>query len=76
MVIGAEALRTIGTHGLLGDLMFVGAGLSFATFGMLLRLWRITPMRAVGGDERRVARLPADRGADDRVCRIWSQPAG
>jgi drug/metabolite transporter (DMT)-like permease len=45
-VIGAEALRTIGTHGLIGDLMFVGAGLSFATFGMLLRLWRVTPMRA------------------------------
>jgi drug/metabolite transporter (DMT)-like permease len=46
-VIGAEALTTIGTHGLLGDLMFAGAGLSFAMFGMLLRLWHITPMRAV-----------------------------
>ena len=45
-LIGAEALRTIGTHGLIGDLMFAGAGLFFATFGMLLRLWRITPMRA------------------------------
>jgi drug/metabolite transporter (DMT)-like permease len=47
MVIGAEALATIGTHGLLGDLMFVAAGLSFATFGLLLRLWRISPLRAV-----------------------------
>jgi drug/metabolite transporter (DMT)-like permease len=47
-VIGAEALTTIGTHGLLGDLMFAGAGSSFAVFGMLLRLWRVTPMRAVG----------------------------
>lgn len=46
--IGAEALTTIGAHGLLGDLMFAGAGSSFAIFGMLLRLWRITPMRAVG----------------------------
>jgi drug/metabolite transporter (DMT)-like permease len=45
-VIGAEALRTIGTHGLIGDLMFVGAGFSFATFGTLLRLWRVAPMRA------------------------------
>jgi drug/metabolite transporter (DMT)-like permease len=46
-VIGGEALATIGTHGLLGDLAFVTAGLLFATFGMLLRLWQITPMRAV-----------------------------
>ncbi len=47
-VIGGEALATIGTHGLLGDLAFVTAGLLFATFGVLLRLWQITPMRAVG----------------------------
>ena len=47
-VIGAEALATIGTHGLLGDLSFALAGLSFAIFGTLLRLWRIAPMRAVG----------------------------
>jgi drug/metabolite transporter (DMT)-like permease len=46
-VIGGEALATIGTHGLLGDLAFVTAGLMFATFAMLLRLWQITPMRAV-----------------------------
>jgi drug/metabolite transporter (DMT)-like permease len=47
MVIGGEALTAIGTHGLLGDLSFVFAGTMFATFGILLRLWRITPMRAV-----------------------------
>jgi drug/metabolite transporter (DMT)-like permease len=47
MVIGAEALATIGTHGLLGDASFAAAGLSFATFGMLLRLWAIAPTRAV-----------------------------
>jgi drug/metabolite transporter (DMT)-like permease len=45
-VIGAEALRTMGTQGLLGDLLFVAAGSSFAIFGMLLRLWRIDPIRA------------------------------
>jgi drug/metabolite transporter (DMT)-like permease len=48
MVIGAEALTTIGTHGLLGDASFVAAGLSFAMFGMLLRQWAIAPTRAVG----------------------------
>ena len=46
-VIGGEALATMGTHGLIGDLAFVTAGLMFATFGMLLRLWQIAPMRAV-----------------------------
>ena len=45
-VIGHEALTTIGTHGLVGDLSFALAGLMFATFGMLLRMWRIEPMRA------------------------------
>jgi drug/metabolite transporter (DMT)-like permease len=45
-VIGAEALATIGAHGLFGDLLFVTAGLFFATFGMLLRRWRISPTHA------------------------------
>src|SRR5580658_2414224 len=45
-VIGAEALRTMGSQGLFGDLLFVAAGCSFAIFGMLLRLWRLPPMRA------------------------------
>ena len=45
-VIGTEALRTMGRDGLLGDLLFVAAGSSFAVFGMLLRLWSIAPMRA------------------------------
>jgi drug/metabolite transporter (DMT)-like permease len=47
VVIGAEALATIGTHGLIGDLSFVTAGLMFAVFGTLLRLWRVAPTRAV-----------------------------
>lgn len=45
-VIGAEALHTMGRDGVLGDLLFVAAGSSFAVFGMLLRLWQIAPMRA------------------------------
>src|SRR5881227_3841982 len=46
-VIGADALATIGTHGLVGDLAFVSAGLMFALFATLLRRWRVAPMRAV-----------------------------
>ena len=46
-VIGIEALRTLGSQGLAGDLLFVAAGSSFAVFGMFLRRWRISPMRAV-----------------------------
>ena len=46
-VIGADALATIGTHGLVGDLSFVTAGLMFAGFATLLRLWHIAPTRAV-----------------------------
>jgi drug/metabolite transporter (DMT)-like permease len=45
-VIGREALTTIGTYGLLGDFSFALAGLMFATFGMLLRMWRFDPIRA------------------------------
>jgi drug/metabolite transporter (DMT)-like permease len=46
-VIGYEALSTFGTGGVIGDLCFVAAGLLFAIFGMQLKLWRITPIRAV-----------------------------
>ncbi|HEY2528922.1 MAG TPA: DMT family transporter [Xanthobacteraceae bacterium] len=45
-VIGAEALRTMGAHGLVGDLLFIAAGCLFAIFGTLLRRWQIAPMRA------------------------------
>ncbi|MGC1855624.1 MAG: hypothetical protein WA725_02530, partial [Pseudolabrys sp.] len=45
-VIGAEAVTTIGGHGIAGDLMFVLTGLMFATFGALLRLWHIAPIPA------------------------------
>ena len=47
VLLGWEAVTTIGSHGVLGDFAFIGAGSSFAVFGLLLRLWRITPVRAV-----------------------------
>jgi len=47
IVIGGEAITTIGVHGVAGDLLFVLAGSFFATFGMFLRKWRVAPMRAM-----------------------------
>jgi drug/metabolite transporter (DMT)-like permease len=47
VTIGGEAIASIGAHGLIGDLSFATAGLMFATFASLLRLWRIAPIRAV-----------------------------
>jgi len=46
MAFGADALGTIGRHGLAGDLIFVSAGIAWAIFGTLLRRWRIEGMRA------------------------------
>jgi drug/metabolite transporter (DMT)-like permease len=46
VVIGGEAVATIGAQGVAGDLLFVLTGLMFATFGTLLRLWRIAAMPA------------------------------
>jgi drug/metabolite transporter (DMT)-like permease len=37
----------MGRSGFAGDLLFAVAGLSFAIFGMLLRLWRIDAKRAM-----------------------------
>ena len=45
-VIGAEALRTIGAHGIGGDLLFAGAGSFFAVFGILVRMWAVPATRA------------------------------
>jgi len=47
VVIGGEAITTIGVHGVAGDLLFVLAGTFFATFGMFLRKWRVVPTRAM-----------------------------
>ena len=38
-------MTSIGAHGVIGDLLFVAAGLCFGTFGVLLRHWRIVPLR-------------------------------
>src|ERR1700689_2604015 len=46
-IIGAEAFRTMGASGVIGDLLFVAAGSSFAGFGVLLRHWLIAPSPAV-----------------------------
>lgn len=45
-VIGAEAIATIGAHGLLGDFTFALAGAFFGVFGTMLRQWRIPALRA------------------------------
>lgn len=46
VVFGAEALATIGAHGVGGDLLFVAAGVFWAIFGTLLRLWKVSGTRA------------------------------
>ncbi|HVQ70995.1 MAG TPA: DMT family transporter [Bradyrhizobium sp.] len=45
-VIGAESIGHIGSHGVLGDLLFVMTGLMFAVFGTLLRHWRVNAFSA------------------------------
>jgi len=45
-VIGAESIGHIGSHGVLGDLLFVLTGLMFAVFGTLLRHWRVNAFSA------------------------------
>jgi drug/metabolite transporter (DMT)-like permease len=47
LVFGFESLTTIGGHGVGGDLLFATAGLFWATFGILLRHWRVSGTRAV-----------------------------
>jgi drug/metabolite transporter (DMT)-like permease len=46
VVIGGEAVATIGRDGVLGDLTFVLAGCMYGMFAMLLRLWRVDAIRA------------------------------
>ena len=46
VVFGVESLATIGTHGVGGDLLFATAGLFWATFGTLLRMWHVAGTRA------------------------------
>jgi drug/metabolite transporter (DMT)-like permease len=46
VVFGVESLETIGRHGIGGDLLFAMAGLFWATFGILLRQWRVSGVHA------------------------------
>jgi len=46
IVFGIESLTTLGGHGIGGDLLFACAGLFWATFGTLLRSWRVPGMQA------------------------------
>jgi drug/metabolite transporter (DMT)-like permease len=46
IVYGAESLATIGRHGVGGDLLFVSAGIFWATFGILLRRWSVPATQA------------------------------
>jgi drug/metabolite transporter (DMT)-like permease len=48
LIYGAESFTTTGSHGVAGDLLFVTAGIFWATFGMLLRLWQMPGLRAIG----------------------------
>jgi drug/metabolite transporter (DMT)-like permease len=47
LIFGFESLTTIGSHGIGGDLLFAIAGLFWATFGTLLRHWRLSGARAI-----------------------------
>ena len=47
VVFGLEALTTIGTHGVGGDLLFVTAGCFWATAGILIRHWNLAGTRVV-----------------------------
>jgi drug/metabolite transporter (DMT)-like permease len=46
LLLAAEAVTTIGHRGVTGDLMFITAGAAWATFGTLLRHWRLAGLRA------------------------------
>ncbi len=46
IVFGLESLTTIGSHGVGGDLLFAAAGVFWAGFGTVLRMWRVPGMAA------------------------------
>ncbi len=45
-IIGSESIGRLGAVGVQGDLIFVLAGFMFASFGALLRLWRVSALSA------------------------------
>lgn len=46
MIFAGESVLSIGGNALGGDLLFMTAGLSWALFGMLMKLWRLDSARA------------------------------
>jgi drug/metabolite transporter (DMT)-like permease len=46
LLLGGEGLLTAGTGSWIGDLMFLGAALLWASYTVLLRRWRIDALRA------------------------------
>jgi drug/metabolite transporter (DMT)-like permease len=46
LLLGGEALTTIGMHGVVGDLAFFVGGVFWAVFATVLRLWDIRAQRA------------------------------
>jgi len=46
VIIGSESIGHIGAAGVQGDLIFVLTGFMFASFGALLRLWRVSALSA------------------------------
>jgi drug/metabolite transporter (DMT)-like permease len=46
VIIGIESIGHIGPSGVKGDLIFVLTGFMFASFGALLRLWRVSGLSA------------------------------
>jgi drug/metabolite transporter (DMT)-like permease len=46
VIYAGEAVTTIGSSGIIGDLSFVVAGSCWAIFGLLLSRWRVDPLRA------------------------------
>jgi len=46
VALGTDAVASIGRHGVAGDALFMAAGLSWAVFGTLLRLWHVGSLRA------------------------------
>jgi drug/metabolite transporter (DMT)-like permease len=47
LIFGAESLATLGGPGVGGDLLFVTAGMFWASFGTLVRLWSVPGTQAV-----------------------------
>ena len=46
LAFGADAVGSIGRHGLAGDAIFMSAGFAWAVFATLLRRWRLARLRA------------------------------